>query len=299
MNLQSILIERGIPFREVGSHEHARLGWLQVDCPFCSKGSEHFRLGINTTHWYANCWTCGPHKLQETLSLLTGGTFHEVREWVNSFEKGSRVDSQGVLQEVGVQIPSGLQPLREPHRRYLEGRGFDPDLITRLWGIKGFVLHHKYSWRIWIPVSRDGQVVTWTARAIGGDGPRYLHPPKGEGMPTSKVLYGEDYARDSIVVCEGPTDVWRLGPGAVATMGLGYSHHHVEMISKYPVRGICFDRELAAQTRAKSLVQSLTPLPGETYLIQLESGTDLGDADQGEIDEIRGKFLPEFSVESV
>ncbi len=88
-----------------------------------------------------------------------------------------------------------------------------------------------------IPISRlqaqfsgsvNSPLVTagWQARCIGettDQAPKYLFP---RGFQKSKLLYGLPHAlrtQGPVVLCEGPTDVWRYGPGAMATFGLHLS----------------------------------------------------------------------------
>jgi DNA primase len=73
----------------------------------------------------------------------------------------------------------------------------------------------------------NGALVGWQARAprdvprtgFGGDpSPKYLNR---HGFQRRSFLYGFDTARasDFVVVCEGVTDVWKVGPPAVALFG--------------------------------------------------------------------------------
>ena len=110
-------------------------------------------------------------------------------------------------------------------------------------------------------------------------------------MPAKSLLYGEDHVRGAIIVCEGPTDVWRLGPGAVAVMGLIVTQEQIERLSRYPVRVVCFDREPEAKRRMNRLVDTLRQFSGETYAVELETGNDIASADQGEVDAVREMFL--------
>jgi hypothetical protein len=106
-------------------------------------------------------------------------------------------------------------------------------------------------------------------------------------MPHRNLLYGEDYCRHTILVHEGPLDVWAVGPGATATCGTEFSPAQIRRIARYPRRGICFDSEPAAQTRARRLAAQLSLFPGETDLIKLDAN-DPGSAGAKELAELRG-----------
>ncbi len=292
MNIQAILDEHDVPFRRHGEHHHVTSRFIGVDCPWCGKDSGRFRLGISTDGTYSVCWSCGYHRIGDTLVELTGQSWSVVRQWLDGLDKAPGFASKGRSPTGAVSLPSGLQALNGPHRRYLEGRGFDPDRLARLWGLRGIGLAANLSWRIWIPIQRDGETVSWTTRSIGSEGRRYINArPEEEKVPAREMLYGQDYCRHAVVVCEGPTDVWRLGPGAVATMGLGYSRRQAELIGAHPTRAICFDADPGARRRARRLAAELSPLPGETHVVELESGPDVAEADQEEVDQIRREFL--------
>jgi len=81
------------------------------------------------------------------------------------------------------------------------------------------------------------------------------------------------------VICEGPVDAWALGPGGVATCGVGYTAAQRAAASRYPVRVACFDSEPDAQQRAEVLCAELSVMPGQTMLWRLESGKDAATAD--------------------
>jgi DNA primase len=117
--------------------------------------------------------------------------------------------------------------------------------------------------------------------------------PAEEAMPIKSTLYGWDYVRHAAIVVEGPTDAWRIGPGAVATLGTSYSKAQVLLLTNLPVRVVCFDRDNEAQRRAKRLCCELAVFPGRTVNVCLES--HLAASDPGglreEVNELRQRFL--------
>jgi len=190
-----------------------------------------------------------------------------------------------------VKLPSGLQPLLEPHRAYLKGRGFDPDATAKLWGLRSIGMSGRLQWRIWIPITLDGELVSWTTRSIGRHTfQRYVSArPDEEVVPHKSVLYGADLARHAVIVCEGPTDAWRIGPGGCCLFGLNWTAEQVTEIGSFPVRAICFDR--GEMSRARRLASELEGWSGETHVVELESGDDPATADPEELAELRELYL--------
>jgi hypothetical protein len=291
MKFTDILDRFGVSYRQEGQHHHARTGWVQMDCPFCGKGSGKFHLGYNLSGGFCNCWRCGSHQAEAVLIELSGESYRECRKLLESLPRSSRMRQDASKSKGSLQTPSGLEPLTGAHRRYLVGRGFDPDQISSLWGVQGIGLSAHLSWRIWIPIHHQGEVVSWTTRTIG-KGVRYISAkPEQEKVPHKSLLYGSDYARHSIIICEGPTDVWRIGPGAVATLGVVYSRHQLRAMAAYPVRVVCFDNEKDARKRALELVTILDGYPGETKMIRVETAGDVAEADDEEVETIREMVL--------
>jgi hypothetical protein len=284
VNLRELLAEFNIPTAPEG-HHHSTSGWVQIDCPSCSPGSGRYRLGINEEGLYASCWTCGSVRLSEAIREITGEYWSKLR---NRLDPHRRIQAEIRAGKLGV--PYNIGPLLPAHRAYLEERGFDPDQITNFWGVKGIGISATYGWRLWIPVILKGETVSWTTRSLLNDGTRYLSaPPEQEAIPLKSVLYGLDHVRNTVVVHEGPTDVWAIGPGATCTFGLAWTKEQATRLGRYPRRVICFDNEPQAQRKAEQLCRLLEPLAGETIRIQL-AAKDAGSAKVDELKELR-RFL--------
>lgn len=184
-------------------------------------------------------------------------------------------------------MPAGWGPLLPPHEAYLKGRGFNPHLLKRGWRLKGIGRHGdgRLAWRVLIPVHDAlGGMASWTARAITDEmKDRYRNAkPEEEALPAKSLLYGAMHARHAVAVHEGPADVWRTGPGAVALMGVAYSREQLLKLSRYPVRVVVFDSEPPAQRRAMRLCNDLAAFPGTTHRVELDA-KDPGSATEKEI----------------
>lgn len=284
MQLRAIFQEYNIDYREPGSTPHVRGDWLGLICPWCGTGGK-YGLGINERSYAASCWKCGIHKIGDVLKELTGEPWWKIKELLGDRESffHKETPKQGVLK-----LPEGLRPLSSIHKKYLRNRGFDPDELVKLWGLQCTCLTPQLPWRIFIPVVYRGETISWTTRSLASNGVRYVNASSSEEKLSLKsMLYGEDYCRHALIVVEGPTDVWRIGPGAVATMGVKYTPEQVIKISHYPYRFICFDNEPGAQRQARKLMWELSVFPGKTKNLILETGKDAGEADIKEIKEIR------------
>jgi len=293
MNIIELLSEHNISYKSVGQHHHATRGWIQIDCPFCGKDTKGYHLGINLDSNFANCWRCGHHTVYSVLSELTDLSNRELANVL-----GTPLDTIGApyrtpRPRTGLRLPVGLTTLERPHRNYLKSRGFNPEEVETLWGIQGLGVVHRLSWRIWIPIYFRGELVSWTTRSIEPKATvRYINArPEEEAISHKSLLYGEDYVRgNTIIICEGPIDVWKIGPGAVAILGVNYSREQVEKILKYTRRVICYDSDKPGKKKACKLLKELCCFPGTTYPVELET-KDIAEANQKEVDQLRKEFL--------
>lgn len=296
MKIEHVLEDLNIPFKRAGEHEHVSEGWLGVDCPRCTPDAGHYRLGINIRGVYSFCWSCGYLPLVRTLAEAAGKHSREILRLTRHLLRGRAEplpDKRGPSGSVICKMPGGVGPLLPPHRRYLRSRGFDPAAIAEAWGVKGVgPAGGKLAWSVWIPVHLNGRLVSWTCRSVGRAGWRYRSADRGsEVYPHHEVLYGADAVPgNSVVVVEGPIDVWAVGPGAVATFGTAYSQAQVRRIAKFPVRAVCYDSTGEGRAAGRRLAGELELYPGMTYLVTLAGGKDAA-ASPDEAKKLRRRFL--------
>lgn len=295
MRFQDLLREHRIQFWTEG--KYCRPGWIQFHCPFCFGRSNPDKpyAGYHISGNYVNCWACGPHPVGKVITALTGMSWKETKAVLES------LDIPFVEKEVRtgtLKLPLNRGPLLKPHRQYLRKREFSPKEIEALWRIEGLGFdgqrkdsdYYDLTWRIFIPVIHKGKTVSWTSRSLVDTGSRYMSASEDEEAISHKtLLYGEDYASTAISIHEGPTDVWRVGPGAVATLGTGFTPAQVLKMARYARRIVCFDSEPAAQQRARKLCSLLEVFPGETLNVQLDA-KDAGSATPGEVRKFRKLF---------
>jgi hypothetical protein len=146
-------------------------------------------------------------------------------------------------------------PKSHPAISYLLHRKFDPERLSARWGVSFCpanlsVKPHFCVGRILMPVyglktslfasnaAAPEQVLAgWQARTLEPnppkDVPKYL---TSKGMQKSRLLYGLPQAIKStgaVVVVEGVTDAWRVGPGGVALFGKSISTAQVKLLLRH------------------------------------------------------------------
>jgi hypothetical protein len=290
MEFTEILDEYGVPYATQGNH-HCRQGWVQIDCPFCEPDTNKFHMGYNIAYKYTTCYKCGYHDLVSVLSsackISKPSAFKLVKNLTGKKIAITTASSTKLV------LPKNLTTLKKAHIKYLEKRGFNAQELVKIWKIQAIGISAHLSWRIFIPYILKGKTVAWTTRAISTEIKNKYKTAKNEQclIPIKHLLYGQDYTnKNSVIIHEGPIDVWRTGHGAVAVSGLNYSSTQIKLLSQYKRRIICFDNEITAQKEAIKLCNTLSLFKGETINVCLDSN-DAGCATKKEIKKLRSLLL--------
>lgn len=290
MNIVDLFREHGVEFRVEGEHHHTTRNHVNVDCPHCSPGSGKFRLGWNLKYNYFSCWSCGRVATMSTLVDLTNLSSKELKPLIGEIRQGVYEEEEHIRPTGKLELPKGLGELKPVHKKYLRNRGFQSIVtLEELWNIQGIdYTNPRLAWSIFIPIYADGEVVTWTTRSTGANcKQRYITAnAEQEKVNIKQVLYGNHYCNHTVIVMEGPLDVWRVGPGAVALFGLQYSRAQFLEIARYPNRYICLDNEPQAQQVAAKLCSELMMFPGKTSNIVLDA-KDAGEASEKEVQKLK------------
>lgn len=276
-------------------HRHARAGWVNMHCPMCSGRDYH--LGYNLRTGAFACWRCGALRFWTVMPALLGLPLEATKRTLRPYwgSKGVRVAPSVPeplkIRRREIKPPPGTLPcLLIPHENYLRGRGFDPTHLSEEWGIKGTNhLGGKWGWRIIIPIYNGvDTIVAYQGRTIGKAEPKYLMTANDKCLEDPNTfLYGIHRAEgDSVVVVEGATGVWRIGPGTLGVLGIGWKKEQANRLRRFSQRFILFDPEPKAQQRARLLAEELSLFPGTTEILSGFS-TDPGELTVRQVERVR------------
>lgn len=271
--------------------------WVKVSCPWCgnqsSKGGEKLYGAVNAVSEGFTCFRCGgKHIFAYLRKVLPKGIEPESEIW--NWRHGETEGTGKPVHANKLNMPVS-QELGNHHRNYLKSRKFDPDHLVNLYGISGLGMGSTFkdakgnsidlSWRVLIPVKdAKNRTISWQARSIRKDASlRYIGCPDSDSIQSYKEsLYGINLARKDIVgVVEGVFDQWRMGPGWVATMGIGITPQQIKQLSEWKRVVICFDSESLAQKAAHRMGADLASLGIRCDIVDLE----LGERDAGDLSE--------------
>jgi DNA primase len=106
------------------------------------------------------------------------------------------------------------------------------------------------------------------------------------------ILYGKQSEwKDTIIIVEGITDVWRFGSAACACFGIKYTSQQLRFIAKnFTKVAVCFDGgELQAATQANRLIAELQFRGVEAFRVDITG--DPGSMKQSEADYLVKQLL--------
>lgn len=292
MDVERYLQDRNIEYRQ-GGEKNVKHGWVGVCCPFCKNSAygpdDGYHLGINLDSKVVSCWRCktkGPitRYIKEVEQVSFTYAEKIATNYFSLIVGGNYVPPSVTPDFSKTVLKDTFSPTLLPvTRQYLEGRGFDPDYLIRKFDIMDGGHIGREAWRVIIPITMFGTVVSYTARSIIPDEEtRYLACPDDRAIiPRNHLLYNYDTISTRIIVVEGPTDVWRIGDGCVATMGTSVSPYQIELIKKKGVKTafVLFDPK--AETIAQSLASSLAMFVPHVEVVYLSDGDpgELSDED--------------------
>lgn len=284
MRAEELFHALSIPYVTEG-HKHCRPGWINMECPFCA-GNAGYHLGFSLNHEYFHCWRCGGHPIIETISEISGLPRNQVKDLLRQYGGRTRItekEEEVIVRTKGFKFPSGTGEMTEQHRRYLSRRGFDPEKLERIWGLKGTgpiadLDNIDYRFRIIAPIFWNGGVASFQGRDITGKSPmKYRACPKNREIYHHKhILYGLQNEWKEVGICvEGITDVWRMGPSAFATFGIEYTIPQcLEMRKHFKRVVVLFDDDPQAVKQATRLAANLKEMnvPARVESIQGDPG---------------------------
>ena len=201
------------------------------------------------------------------------------------------VDPPGTLTRLGLLSPQHAAVL------YLEERGYNIRELDQVYNITYCEMarpeYPTATNRIVAPAYMHGELVGWQCRYIGDANwnytgiPKYYTRPK---MPKRRVLYNYDVAAKHfpVVLVEGVTDVWSVGPQAVAVFGKRLHELQARLLAETWSTGslvIMFDSD--AEKEIGMAVERMRPaMAGGVVSVQLPPGKDPADFDRDTLWEI-------------
>jgi len=293
-DIEAYLQNRGIEYITEGKNVTA--GWLEINCPFCGDDPS-FHMGVSPERWIS-CWRCGTKgSVLKYIMFVEDCSYGKAKkiamEFVDETLSHLKIEDRDEIYRPSKVVLPESKKLLDDHYNYLENRGFDAKEIERKYKLtatgKCRGIDSKYSYRILVPVLVNRLPVSFTALSHTSSRQRYLHCEDSRAViPMKSLFYNIDSVRDTALIVEGVTDVWRMGDGCIAAMGEVFTIKQVLFLVRRKVLRcfVMFDAEYNAQKRAKSLAEMLSGFIKHVEIYELEIG-DPGELSEEEAKKIR------------
>lgn len=233
---KALLGQQGVAFIERGPN--VKRGAINIRCPMCGSADPSFHMGLDLeTGWWA-CWRNKDHRGKSPVRLLMSllrVSFRAAREMAGLDDDyldpegfdSLRARLQGLdapskaTKQLSCAWPASFsvitpQGRSRRHWNYLWGqRGFasSTGLLVDTYGLS-FTMEGPQHDRIILPYVMNGQIVTWSGRAIATSSARYIDQPIDDAaVPTKHTLYNHDAMLEGgkvLVVVEGGFDALKI-----------------------------------------------------------------------------------------
>ena len=292
IQILDLLENIGIKYKSSGKNVSS--GWVEVSCPAedCSDPSQHCGIHLGSGNFH--CWVCGcKGGIIRFVQMASQMNYHQARKTIEKFsdeiiyvpQENNRnsypIDRNIIPKEASLNLP-------QLHRDYLIGRNFDPDQIQKDYKIMSCYETGNYSYRIIVPIIIDGITVNFTARDVTGlQDNKYKNCKNNEViLPMKETIYNIDSIKNKAIICEGVTDVWRIGKGCVATMGVEYTSSQLSLLAQKELDEIYILFDSDAIMKAEKLANSISTFCSKVEVVELEIG-DPADMSRSEVIKLR------------
>lgn len=269
--------------------KHGGKDWINIRCPLCADSADHGRFHTQSGKYH--CWRCPGAAPQKVIQTLLSTSYAKSKELWDSYHGVQDI----VFEEDKVEHVSYIKipgtSLQGQHKLYLKDRGFVPEHLESIWKIRGTGITGEWRNRLIMPFFHNGKPLTFQSRSVRVKDYKCL-APAASVRSMKELLYGEWLMPSfkQIGVCEGPFDIYRMGPGFVATCGIGHTEHQVQRLLQYGIIYIVYDPEPGAQERAEELGKDLAAFGKHVEIIDIEGKVDPGALPEEKAMKIRGEL---------
>lgn len=264
---------------------------LAFNCPFCGDNRSRFYLNDNTGLGYChNCEWRGP--IDTLVALLLGLNDEAVYNLIHGQKAkakfSTRLNMRSAEARPIITLPEGFQRLELPETesnrlfwKYMTKERGIPAQTVLDYGI-GYTRTGYHKWRVVIPVTWEGQLVSWVARSIRKNIKKSEKALTPLGNKQSEYLLNLDRLKDreEVVLVEGPFDMLKVPDLAVASFGKRLSLEQAALLRKSGVKHVivCYDDDAAAERDATA--ERISEM-FRCSIATLPPGRDPGDLDPG------------------
>ena len=271
----SFLESNNIEFKTTG--KNVTSGWVELSCPFPSCNDRSFHLGINLKSGLFHCWVCGEKGgANKLVKELLDVNYYEAEKIIESFDTNKEFEEEIKSSITKLEIPKEFSyELPQLHRLYLLKRNFDPEYLQNKYKIMACYQQGRFSYRVMTPIFMNKELVNFTGRDVTDlQKTKYLHMHNEESViPMKNCLYNIDFVKDKVIIVEGVTDVWRIGDGAVATLGVEYTTQQLNLLLEKELSEayVLYDNDKVGKEKANKLANALSSFVPHVEILSIDA----------------------------
>lgn len=286
------LDSKGISYSHSGKNVSS--GWIGMECPFCPDGDPSDHLGVDIHNGGISCWRCGTKgSILKLVMKLERCDFETGKKIVNKFshDLGQSLHDSIPEQRIDFSLPElTVDSLLPDHAEYLRLRNYDPVKLAHEYNLMSSDFTGDWKHRIIIPIYMRKKLVCFTSRDITGIARSpYVNCPNNRALIQAKnCLYNIDTVSSTAIIVEGPADVWRIGSGCVALLGVKYTHAQLWLLRGIRRAFVMFDAD--KQDKGEELASALSTFIHDVYNIQMKKD-DPGKLLETTVNELRREIF--------
>jgi hypothetical protein len=251
----------------------------------------------------ANCWNEDCHNDWSNIEWLYDQVYKlsnkRGRVKIGAGRQRTEEEILAPKEPPGKIIPLDKLYARDPDHfaiQYVMERGFDPEVLAKDFGV-GYCVNSEFTLakrRLYIPIHMDGQLMGWQCRYLG-DWHKGL-PAKYFSCPSMRrrymaLNYNQALEHKTVLMVEGPFDVFGAGKNAFGVLGKTLSVHMrtrlIKDLKEGQYLGIMLDPNQDKDSLKKgrphhidTMYEQLEPsLRKRVFKVWLPAGTDPGSLD--------------------
>ena len=285
-DVESYLTSKNIPFVQPGKNVSS--GWIGLKCFWCGDKSTH--LGVNLETKVFTCWRCSKKgNAVEMVKFLDHTSTAGALEIISNYTlPGFKQHTKNFSHVKKFSYPKEFTDLNPHQKNYLQKRNYSPDHLVEKYKVCSGGITGEFKNRIIIPIIENNQIIGFTSRSINKHSNlRYKHNKNELNViPSSDWVYNvDDIHCESVLVMEGPTDVWRFGSNCVCIFTSQYSLGKIKKIMSKGIKNlfIMFDNSEAARGAALRMAEACTPFFETVETVDLINTDDPAELSEDEM----------------
>ena len=248
------------------------------------------------------CWHCGWIKggfrgyIQEVEKCNFYQSIDIAKQYADADYGYEDEEEQIIIRPKSVVMPKSFSSsFPKKYQDYLTNRGFDWRYLRDKYSLLSTKTPtSKWKFRIVAPVYEDGELVSYIGRDIT-DKQSLRYKVLDDDLavvPRRELIYGIDnLTKDTCVVLEGISDVWRFGDNAIGLLSIAFSKEQILKLKRKGVKKFVIGFDVGAEEAVEKIECSLGFADEISYIELPSYADDVGELSQDDVSALRREIF--------